>query len=107
MSCRFSPWHLEPVAILAPLVALSLSLLLSACAGTPPAVIPPPPRAKPVEAMLPCPPELSKLPDNFEHLPRDDQVRILELAHVADAAAYFPCSKKQAREANWIDGGKQ
>ena len=87
------------------LLALSTLLLLSACAGTPPVTTPAPQRAKPVQAMQPCPSRLSHLPANFETLQEVEQVKALELAHIADAAAYFPCKVKQEGEADWINGG--
>lgn len=84
-----------------------LLVMLSSCAGTPPAAIQVPvfPRAKPMEAMQPCAQFLSQLPPNLGQLPREQQIKLLALAHVQDAAKYFPCSHDQAAEAQWINGG--
>ncbi len=121
-----------PQALMSMLCLAVLSLSLSGCAGTPPqaATLPPLPRAKPAEAMVPCPASLPALPPGIDQIrtpapPKDGQrysavewaqiyadlvlqVRgklqtVLDI-HVEDTDAFYSCSQRQAAEAAWIQG---
>ena len=94
-------------------LCLTLSLLLSACAGTPPVSVPLPPlpRARPLQAMTPCPAMLSTLPLDTRALPAQVPLRVVRellgqvaTAHLVDTDAYMRCRQKQAAEAAWISG---
>lgn len=101
-----------PPRRLLPALSLTLSLLVSACAGTPPVPVMRPtlPRAKPVEAMQPChkAAQLSVDTDSLPPLvPLALVISILNQVQDAELQttdALDKCSKDQAAEATWISG---
>lgn len=95
------------------LPCLTLCLLISACAGTPPVpvTLKPLPRAKPVVAMAPCPDKLSQLTLDTSQLPPLVPLPVVQqllqqvaAGHLADTDLYFKCRDKQLSEATWITG---
>ena len=83
---------------------ITVAVLLTACASTPPPVVTPPPlpRAQPVESMQACRVNPCRLTSDYDTASAEDQAKLELRCAAENAHAARECARRQVHLAEWI-----